>query len=74
MKRRDRERQRQRQRQRQTHTCECLVPESRSDLLLSLLCHWQSGVCIVLFVWRCLHCDSHVKVRLTETETETETE
>ena len=23
-------------------------------------------------VWRCLHCDSHVKVRLTETETETQ--
>ena len=37
-----------------------------------------SAVCRVeytfLFVWRCLHCDSHVKVRLTETETETGTE
>ena len=24
------------------------------------------------FIWRCLHCDTHVKVRLTETETETD--
>ena len=38
-----------------------LVPESWSDLLLSLLCLWQSRVCAVVFVWRCLHCDSHVK-------------
>ena len=54
----------------QTHTCERWVPELRSDLLLSLLCSWQSRVCKVLLVWKCLHCDSHVKVRLTETETE----
>ena len=58
----------------QTHTCERWVPELQSDKLLSLLCRLQSRVCLVLFVWRCLHCDSHVKVRLTETETETETE
>ena len=31
----------------QTHTCERWVPESQSDLLLSLLCFWQSGACIV---------------------------
>ena len=31
----------------QTHTCERWALESQSDLLLSLLCCWQSRVCIV---------------------------
>ena len=51
----------------QTHTCERWDPESLSDLLLSLFCCWQS---VYSSVWRCLNCDSHVKVRLTETGTE----
>ena len=29
----------------QTHTCERWDPESQNDLLLSLLCCWQSGAC-----------------------------
>ena len=33
----------------QTHTCERRDPESLSDLLLSLLCFWQSRACAVLF-------------------------
>ena len=35
-----------------------------------LLAEWS----LYSSVWRCLHCDSHVKVRLTETETEKEEE
>ena len=37
----------------QTHTCERWDPESRSDLLLSPLCCWQSRVCTVPFGGAC---------------------
>ena len=42
-------------------------PAAEAPLLLA---EWS----VYSFMWRCSHCDSHVKVRLTETETETETE
>ena len=47
------------------------IQGSRSGLLLSLLCCWESSV--YSSVWRCLHCDSHVKVRVTETDRDRDT-
>ena len=47
-------------------------PHTTSDCtaLKQAFCLRRSLACDCSFIWRCLHCDSHVKVRLTETDRE----